>query len=183
MSLNHRTQPGGGAPAGGPLMRETVSPVTLRGDGAVSAKLPESILVAEAAALEFSVRYALLEYCSFMWQHAAHLIRRRRVGRLPGTWLLVKSTLLAGLHFVAQGRSRHLYQFTIDEHGIIRTGPGGVTLLPWADVSAIRTYGPGFVVVLARGTLPIPRRCLSAAQAGAMVGFASMVRAARSAHQ
>jgi hypothetical protein len=48
----------------------------------------------------------------------------------------------------------------IDEHGVVRTSDTGVTLIDWADVSALRTYPRGLMMVLKRGTLPIPFRCL-----------------------
>jgi hypothetical protein len=129
-------------------------------------------------ALEFSVRYTLAEYVSFMWQHAHHLIRRRRI-HAPASWyMLVRSTWAAGFHFVVQGRSRHTYDFTIDRHGIVRTGPGGVTLIGWGDVSAIRCYSRGRMLVLKRGTLPIPARCLSREQSDNLAGYAARVKAA-----
>lgn len=128
--------------------------------------------------LEFSVRYSLGEYLSFMWQHAHYLIRRRRIGVLAGWYMQIKSTWSAGVHFVMQGRSRHTYGFTIDQHGIVRTGPGGVTLIGWADVSAIRSYSRGRLLVLKRGTLPIPARCLDRQQADSLAAYAAAVRAA-----
>ena len=129
-------------------------------------------------ALEFSVRYTLAEYVSFMWQHARYLIRRRRI-RAPASWyMLVKSTWAAAFHFVMQGRSRHTYEFTIDRHGIVRTGPGGVTLIGWADVSAIRSYSRGRMLVLKRGTLPIPARCLTREQSDSLAGYAAWIKAA-----
>jgi hypothetical protein len=131
-----------------------------------------------APPLEFSVRYALPEYVSFMWEHARHLIRRRRIGWFPSWYMLVKSTWAAAFHFVLQGRSRHTYKFSIDRHGIMRTGPGGVTLIGWDDVIAIRSYTRGRMLVLRRGTLPIPARCLSAEQADSLAGYAARVRAA-----
>ena len=132
--------------------------------------------------LEFSVRYSLPEYVSFMWQHARYLIRRRRIGA-PASWtMLLRSTWLAGCHFVLQGRSRHTYGFTIDQHGIVRTGPGGVTLIGWEDVSAIRSYSRGRLLVLKRGTLPIPARCLNCQQSDSLAAyaaaFAASIRAA-----
>jgi hypothetical protein len=120
-----------------------------------------------ALPLEFSVRYTLAEYVSFMWQHGHHLIRRRRI-HAPASWyMLVKSTWAAAFHFMMAGRSRHTYEFTIDQHGIVRTS-GGVTLIGWSDVMAVRTYSRGFMMVLKRGTLPIPFRCLNETQRGAM---------------
>jgi len=157
----------------GPMRRESAGGPAGRtaGAGSVAATAQDQ--------LSFSVRYTLLEYTSFMWQHAGFLIRRRRIGRFATWWMLCKSTTAAALHFVLQGRGRHVYDFTIDAHGIIRSSGTGVTLVPWGDVSAIRRYSCGYMLVLARGTLPIPFRCLSASQAGAMDCFAVAVRAAR----
>ena len=171
--FNQRTQLGDGTPVGGPLRR------------AVRIDAPGPDLSASSAGpapcseeLHFKVRYALPEYVSFMWQHAGYLIRRRRIGRLATWWMLAKSTAAAAMHFVVQRRSRHLYDFQIDVHGIIRTSTVGVTLVPWGDVSAIRRYSRGYMMVLKRGTLPIPFRCLSLAQAGVMDIFAATLRPA-----
>ena len=117
--------------------------------------------------LHFFVRYSLGEYIGFMWQHGGYLIRRRHIRFPASLYLRLKSTLSAALHFVLLGRGRRTYEFTIDEHGIVRTS-GGVTLIDWADVTAVRTYSRGFMMVLKRGTLPIPFRCLNEAQQGAM---------------
>jgi hypothetical protein len=143
-------------------------------------ELPDLHASADAAALplEFSVRYSLVEYVSFMWQHARYLIRRRRIGAPASWYMLVKSTWSAGFHFVMQGRSRHTYGFTIDQHGIVRSGPGGVTLIGWEDVSAIRSYSRGRLLVLKRGTLPIPARCLDRQQSDSLAAYAASVRAA-----
>jgi hypothetical protein len=118
-------------------------------------------------ALHFFVRYTLREYTSFMWQHGGFLIRRRRVRWPASLFLRLRSTFGAALNFVLLGRGRRTYEFTIDEHGIVRTS-GGVTLIGWDDVSAVRTYSRGFMMILKRGTLPIPFRCLSELQLTAM---------------
>lgn len=173
--FNHRTQYGGGAPLGAPLRRESVGSAPARMDGGVAGLAPQS------EQLRFTVRYALPEYLSFMWQHGGYLIRRRRIGRVAGWWLLAKSTAAAGMHFVAQGRSRHLYEFTLDQHGLIRANGNGVTLVPWSDVSAIRRYTRGYMMILKRGTLPIPFRCLDLAQMAAMDAYAVTLKAARKA--
>ncbi|MBQ5940328.1 YcxB family protein [Massilia sp. AB1] len=122
--------------------------------------------------LHFFVRYTLGEYTSFMWQHGGFLIRRRRIRWPASLFLRLKSTLSAALNFVMLGRGRRTYEFTIDEHGIVRAS-GGVTLIEWEDVSAVRTYSRGFMMVLKRGTLPIPYRCLSEAQAEVMRSLAA----------
>jgi hypothetical protein len=118
--------------------------------------------------LHFLVRYSLREYVRFMWQHSGFLIRRRRIRFPHSLYIQVKSTLAAALHFVLLRRGRRTYEFTIDEHGIVRTSDTGVTLIDWADVSALRTYSPGLMMMLKRGTLPIPFRCMKGAQADAL---------------
>lgn len=125
--------------------------------------------------LHFFVRYTLGEYLSFMWDHAGFLIRRRRIRWPASLYLRLKSTLSAALHFVMLGRGRRTYEFTIDQHGIVRTS-GGVTLIGWEDVIGVRTYTRGFMMVLKRGTLPIPYRALSDAQRGAMKELAAARR-------
>jgi hypothetical protein len=125
--------------------------------------------------LHFFVRYTLGEYVSFMWQHGGYLIRRRRIRFPASLYLRLKSTLSAAMHFVLLGRGRRTYEFTIDQHGIVRTS-GGVTLIGWEDVTAVRSYTHGFMMVLKRGTLPIPYRALSDAQMGAMKQLAAARR-------
>jgi YcxB-like protein len=127
--------------------------------------------------LHFSVRYRLGEYARFMWQHGRFLIRRRRVGFPFGWYLLVKSTTLALLNFILLGRSRRTYQFDIDEYGIVRNTGTGVTLIDWADVLTVRDYAPGLMLVLKRGTLPIPFRCLDGAQIAALRNLAQSRKA------
>jgi len=132
--------------------------------------------VASLVPIEFSVRYGFWEYVAFMWQHAGYLIRRRRIAA-PASWYMqCKSTWSAGFHFILQGRSRVTYQFTIDQHGIVRSGPGGVTLIAWHDVTGMRSYPRGRMLLLKRGTLPLPARCLDAAQSANLAGYATWIR-------
>lgn len=137
---------------------------------------------ASLAPIEFSVRYGFWEYLGFMWQHARYLIRRRRIAA-PASWYMqVRSTWSAGFHFLMQGRSRSTYQFTIDRHGIVRSGPGGVTLIAWDDVIGMRSYSGGRMLLLKRGTLPLPARCLNAAQSASLAGYATWIKALPVAH-
>lgn len=53
---------------------------------------------------------------------------------------------------------------------------GGVTLIGWEDVTAVRSYTRGFMMILKRGTLPIPYRALSDDQMGAMKQLAAARR-------
>jgi hypothetical protein len=118
--------------------------------------------------LHLQVRYKLSEYVSFMWQHGGFLIRRRRIGWPASLYMRIRSTAAAALNFMLLGRGRRTYEITIDEHGIVRTSDTGVTLIGWEDVSAIRSYTRGFMLVLQRGTLPIPFRCLNGTDMEAM---------------
>jgi hypothetical protein len=115
--------------------------------------------------LHFWVRYTLLEYVGFMWQHSGYLIRRRRIGWPASIYMQFKSTATAALHFILLRRGRRTYELTIDDHGIVRTSDTGVTLIEWDDVSGLRTYSAGLMMVLKRGTLPIPFRCLKGNEA------------------
>ncbi len=137
------------------------------------------VAAALSTPLEFKVRYTLWEYIVFMWQHAGFLIRRRRLGAIQGNWMNIKTTFCAAAHFVLQQRSSRVYEFTIDAHGIVRSSGTGVTLVPWTDVSAIRRYSRGYMLVLKRGTLPIPFRCLNSGQSDTMNGFVLALRDAR----
>jgi len=132
------------------------------GTGAGS-NAPSNPAAAALCDLHFFVRYSLREYIGFMWQHGGFLIRRRRIRWPASLYLRIKSTASAALNFVLLGRGKRTYEFTIDRHGIVRTS-GGVTLIDWADVTSVRTYSRGFMMVLKRGTLPIPFRCLNETQ-------------------
>jgi hypothetical protein len=172
-SLNHPGSAGKGKP-----MAMVASSATDGGNEAYFGAANTSAMPSTPAKLgdlHFFVRYSLREYIGFMWQHGGFLIRRRRIRWPASLYLRIKSTASAALNFVLLGRGRRTYEFTIDEHGIVRTS-GGVTLIGWADVMAVRTYSRGFMMVLKRGTLPIPFRCLNETQRGAMRGLAEARR-------
>lgn len=145
------------------------------GEGPLDLPLPSATPPVPLSELHFFVRYTLGEYISFMWQHGGFLIRRRRIRFPASLYLRLKSTLGAAFHFVMAGRGSRTYEFTIDQHGIVRTS-GGVTLIGWEDVVGVRTYSRGFMMVLKRGTLPIPYRALSDAQMEAMKELAAARR-------
>ena len=173
-SLNHPGQAGSGKPAA-MVAHGATADGAIDGFYASSAAPALPAVVAKLGDLHFFVRYSLSEYIGFMWQHGGFLIRRRRIRWPASLYLRIKTTASAALHFVLLRRGSRTYEFTIDEHGIVRTS-GGVTLINWADVTAVRTYSRGFMMVLKRGTLPIPFRCLDEAQRGAMRGLAEARR-------
>jgi len=131
--------------------------------------------------LIFTVKYSLVEYSGFMWEHGGYLIRRRRLGMLRTYLMLLKTTGSAALHFAAAGRGKLAYEFTIDDHGIVRSCARGVTLIAWDDVVRIRRYQRGYLMVLKRGTLPIPYRCLGDAERAGMERYTEMLKIAAQA--
>ena len=176
MLWSDRPRSAGSADAAGALVQQHDEDAVLFSTAAPSSP-PVASSGAASCELHFAVRYRLWEYASFMWQHGRHLIRRRRVG-FPAAWyLLVKSTATALLHFILLRRSRRTYEFTVDEHGIVRSSGTGVTLIGWADVTAVREYARGPMLVLKRGTLPIPARCLNPGQLAALMRLADTRRA------
>ena len=147
--------------------------VGLGADAMPAAAIPVVHPPAASYNLHFWVKYSFAEYVGFMWEHAGYLIHRRRIRWPASLYLRLKSTLSAALHFVLLRRGRRTYEFQIDQHGIVRTSDTGVSLIDWNDVERIRTYSKGFMLVLKRGTLPVPFRCLSGAEADAMRGIAA----------
>jgi hypothetical protein len=133
------------------------------------------------APLVFTVQYSLGEYSGFMWEHGGYLIRRRRLGPLRTYLMLLKTTGSSALHFAAAGRGKLVYEFTIDDHGIVRSCARGVTLIAWDDVIRIRRYRRGYLMVLKRGTLPIPYRCLGEAERAGMERYTEMLKIAAQA--
>jgi len=173
LSFNHPRPVNSTEPAAMPLPQQADDEVLHMPAREEPADMPGPSL--PLSGLHFFVRYTLGEYLSFMWEHGGFLIRRRRIRFPASLYLRLKSTLSAALHFVMFGRGRRTYEFTIDQHGIVRTC-GGVTLIGWEDVLGVRTYSRGFMMVLRRGTLPIPYRALSEGQTAAMKELAAARR-------
>jgi hypothetical protein len=172
MLWSNRARAGGNV-EGGAVLMDAPEMTDLGADAMPATPLPVVHPPAALYSLHFWVRYSLMEYIRFMWEHGGYLIRRRRIHWPMGLYLRIKSTIAAAAHFVLLRRGQRTYEFTIDQHGIVRTSDTGVTLIGWDDVARIRTYTNGFMMVLKRGTLPIPFRCLSENEVDAMKGIAA----------
>jgi hypothetical protein len=181
MLWSHRTRGSGGNGEDDAVLLEHPHAHDLGADAMPAAAIPVVHPPAESQELHFWVRYTLFEYLGFMWEHGGYLIHRRHIRWPLGIYLRVKSTLSAALHFILLRRGRRTYEFAIDQHGIVRTSDTGVSLIDWDDVSRIRTYSKGFMMVLKRGTLPIPFRCLSGTEVAAFKDIAA-ARAAGEFH-
>jgi len=171
MLWSHRTRADGNVD-GGIALLDQADAIDLGADAMPAATIPVVHPPAALCALHFWVRYTFVEYVGFMWEHGGYLIHRRRIRWPMGLYLRLKSTLSAALHFVLLGRGRRTYEFQIDQHGIVRTSDTGVSLIDWDDVQRIRTYSRGYMMILKRGTLPIPFRCLNTDEVKAMHGIA-----------
>ncbi len=75
-------------------------------------------------------------------------------------WVLAFGTPV----FLFKKRRMPLCTFRIDQHGIERSSRTGTLAHSWADVRMVRRYGRAYLLLFARGALPIPLRCLDQGQ-------------------
>jgi hypothetical protein len=84
-------------------------------------------------------------------------------GSLPGTsgfWVALLGTPL----FLLKQRRMPVCDFTIDRAAIVRQAATGSFRHGWNDVTAVRSYSRGYLLVFRRGVVPIPFRCLDIGQ-------------------
>jgi hypothetical protein len=68
--------------------------------------------------------------------------------------------LIAPPVFLLKKRRMPVCDFRIDAHGIERTSRLGVFARTWDDVKMVRRYERGYLLMFAKGGIPIPFRCL-----------------------
>lgn len=66
--------------------------------------------------------------------------------------------------FLAKQRRMPSCAFRIDAAGIARTSRRGTLVRAWPDVAAVRRYRRGYLLLLHKGAVPIPMRCMDHAQ-------------------
>jgi hypothetical protein len=135
------------------------------------------------APIRFSVAYGLGEYLSIVHDHVAFLARRKRPGPRPRRWRRLAGAACVALFatpiFYMKKRRMPVCEFHIDADGIERTTRQGHIVRRWDEVRSVRRYRRGYVVMFEKGGMPIPLRCLTAAQQERLRGlFLSRVRAA-----
>lgn len=122
----------------------------------------------EGVPIRFSVAYGLGEYLSIVRDHLAFLARRGKPGVRRRKWSRLATAfwvaLLATPIFYLKKRRMPVCEFCIDADGIERTTRLGRMRRRWDDVEAVRRYRRGYLVMFAKGAMPIPFRCLTAAQ-------------------
>jgi hypothetical protein len=148
--------------------------------------LPERPEVAPApsdAPIRFSVAYGLGEYLSIVRDHLAFLARREQPGLPRRRWKRLADAVCVALFatpvFYMKKRRMPVCEFRIDANGIERTTRQGQLARRWDEVQDVRRYRRGYLVMFATGAIPIPFRCLTAAQQECLRGlFLSRVREA-----
>jgi hypothetical protein len=68
--------------------------------------------------------------------------------------------LIAPPIFFLKKRRMPICEFRIDAHGIERTTKRSTLVRSWDDVKMVRRYNRGYLLMFARGGIPIPFRCL-----------------------
>lgn len=63
--------------------------------------------------------------------------------------------------------------FHIDAAGIRRTSRTGTLVRAWADIDGVRRYRQGYLLMMGRGGMPIPYRCLDRKQQATLRRWAS----------
>lgn len=84
-------------------------------------------------------------------------------GSLPGTvgfW----TALLATPVFLFKRRRTPVSELTIDGSTIARSAASGTFRRGWDEVTGVRSYSRGYLLLFKRGALPIPFRCLDSSQ-------------------
>ncbi|MES2130588.1 MAG: YcxB family protein [Pseudomonadota bacterium] len=113
--------------------------------------------------ITFTVSYTLPEYLSFVREHLPVMAAARGRPRLPG-WARVAALWGARLAFRYKKRKMPVCAFVIDDERIVRTSAAGVQEYAWSQVEQLHAYSAGYLLALPKGALPLPYRCLSAAQ-------------------
>jgi hypothetical protein len=72
--------------------------------------------------------------------------------------------LIAPPLFFLKKRRMPVCEFRIDGHGIERTSRLGTFAKTWDDVKMVRRYERGYLLMFARGGIPLPFRCMDQQQ-------------------
>lgn len=84
-------------------------------------------------------------------------------GSLPAT-VPLWTFLLCPPVFLFKQRRMPRSEFVIDGSGIERTTKQGTLRRRWDEVTAVRRYSRGYLLILRRGAIPIPLGCLDGGQ-------------------
>jgi hypothetical protein len=125
----------------------------------------------------FSVIYRLPQYLAILreylpvrlleWERSRGSRPRQRLSwsaRLVLAWMV---PLVGTPMFLLKKRRMPVCRFTIDRERIVREAGGGRLDVPWREVVAVHRLAGAWLIDVGRGGLPLPHRCLDAAQRAA----------------
>jgi hypothetical protein len=127
--------------------------------------------------IRFTVVYRLPEYLAILREHLPTALQARERARgtgardrqsLPARIALRLLLPLVGVPaFLLKKRRMPVCHFAVDAAGIAREAADGRLFVAWRDVVAVHRLRAAWLVDKGDGALPIPRRCLDAAQRSA----------------
>ena len=127
--------------------------------------------------IRFTVVYRMREYLALLHEHLPASMRKWELarGKRPrqelnwssrvGIRLLLPLIGVPG--FLLKKRRMPVCDFTIDAAGIERRTRDGTLHVAWTDVVQVHRYAQAYLVDKGSGGLPLPYRCLDAAQRAA----------------
>ncbi len=157
----------------------------------------------DAPPIRFSVSYTLAEYMSILRGHIGFILRHMPAQqRRRQTWMPLAVGAVAGLlawaagpgwigYAFAAGSALALlslpftldlwiglvappvYEFRIDGRGIERSSRLGTLSKSWDEVRMVRRYERGYLLMFAKGGIPIPFRCLDQRQQEQLRAYAT----------
>ena len=121
------------------------------------------------APLDFSVKYQLGEYLSFLQEHILGTVLPQRIQIKPPTKLQaffyrVPLSVIGSVLFLFKSSRVGICRFTVDQANIIRRSKRSELVLPWSEVISAHRYTAGYLITKKEGSVPIPYRVLSREQ-------------------
>ncbi len=125
----------------------------------------------------FSVIYRLPEYLAILreylpvqlleWERSRGKKPRDRLSWSARATVALMVPLIGPPIFLRKKRRMPVCRFTIDGDRIVREAGGGLLSVPWSEVVAVHRLKGAWMIDKGRGALPLPYRCLDAAQRAA----------------
>jgi hypothetical protein len=125
----------------------------------------------------FSVIYRLPEYLAILreylpvqlleWERSRSKKPRGRLSWSSRATVALMVPLIGTPIFLRKKRRMPVCRFTIDGERIVREAGGGRLSVPWSEVVTVHRLAGAWMIDKGRGALPLPYRCLDAAQRAA----------------
>jgi len=133
--------------------------------------------------IEFCVRYRFGECLDFVLPELARALARQRRSKgkpLRRLWPIERAlvALVVWPIFAYKSWRVGVCSFRIDAQGIERLARSGRLFKPWADITLLRREKVGWVLGADKGAMPLPLRCMDAAQTARLAMWAARRRAA-----